>query len=150
MRTILVVTVALVLCSGCSAVPADEVQGPLVATPEFVINASGEGDAQGVWGGIPLTARFAWRGTGQIRFRSQPPYVVFDGNAEFIVEPLPPQAAQAQEDVAAGRVLIRRAGVPGHLNPPGSISSARAQEAGPGAEREEPADPLGTPPALNR
>ena len=100
--------------------------GNLAPVPEVVVNASGEGDAQGRWGAAPITARFRWRGVGQIRLRSTAPFLVFDGDSAFVVEPIPYEEVQAQRDLAAGAVVIVRGGRLGPLNPPGSIDALRA------------------------
>lgn len=120
-----VLALLAVLCSGCAGLVQRD-PGNLPPVPEVVVNASGEGDAQGVWAGTPLTARFRWRGVGQIRLRSTAPFLVFDGDSAFVVEPLPFEAAAGQRDVATGAVVVLRGGVRGLLNPPGSVEAGRA------------------------
>ena len=55
-----------------------------------------------------------------------PPYLTYDGNFQFLVEPLPGHEAEAIQAVDNGDLLIRRAGVPGALNAVGTIRAWKA------------------------
>ena len=90
---------------------------------------SASGDATGpqvFLAGVPMNALVKVHGDVKYTVQPMPPYVTLDGDYTVIVEPLPGQEQAAQEAVTSGAMLIRRKGVPGALNAPGSIQSFKA------------------------
>lgn len=117
-----VLSVLMLLLASCSSGIS---QGPdPLAGHGFraVIHVEGKAQAQAFIEAAPLTALFKVSGNYDITVRAfPPPYLVYDGTSDLIVEPVVGQEQQAVHAVVSGQVLIRRNGVPGALNAPGSI-----------------------------
>lgn len=156
MRTLVLVLAAVVL-SSCNGAGAAAGSGGTATSPvRGIVHSSGEGDAQVVYvpfpgaAPVPLSARFAWSHDVTATIQPYPPYVILDGEAGSIIEPMPNEGTSAQAEIDKGNVLIRRAGVVGGMNAPGSIAAARAPGAAPPpAPNPEPlpeVDGLGSPP----
>jgi hypothetical protein len=115
--------VALTSCTTLGA-------GGVVAGPDpipgqgfrFVGHISGDFDGQALAYEVPLTALVKVHGNATITARAYPPpYLVVDGDLNTIVEPVPMKESEAIAAVRRGDILIRRSGMPGALNPQGSI-----------------------------
>lgn len=117
---------ALALAS-CSSVGPGPSPGPS-PTPYLdlavVVRASGEGDVRGHFGLMQLSL-VRWHGNGSITIRPIHPYLTFDGDSTWVVEPAPGKEREAQHAVRTGAILIRRNGVPGALNAPGTIAASQ-------------------------
>ena len=77
----------------------------------------------------PLTALFRLLGNATVVMQPIPPYIIYDGDGALIVEPVPGQENAAQDALARGHVLIRRAGVAGLMNAPGTAEASRVAPA---------------------
>lgn len=127
----------LVFGAGCSGVPG-VVQGPpesSISPIRFTLRGHVDGTFQGTYHAdpigntippIPLTALF--KVLGDVTVVAQPfiPYVIYDLRAGAIIEPLPGQEQAAQQTLDQGLVVIRRAGIAGRMNAPGSIRAQKA------------------------
>lgn len=119
---------ALLALASCATQAATN---PLVqASPHFTVAGSHDSVATGwITQGVPATAAYRYRGNGTVTLSPHAPYLYFDGDIEFTVEPVNIQSVQrAQYDVTAGLVVIRRNGQPSSFNSPGTIGSMRAAE----------------------
>lgn len=135
---------ALLLCS-CAVAPAPRgvddviVPQPIIGIRQ-VSRASGEGTFGSLFiGPYPFTYPMRWRGTGTVILQYPgKPHIIFDGEGEFVVEPLDASStAAAIQAVLNGDVVIRNAGQRGVLSPVGTIDG----RGGPGAVGA-PAGPL--------
>lgn len=147
---LLALAIALPGCVAGSSPTNGQTQPQVLAIPRLVANVDGKGDAQVFLAQLPLTALFKVHGTYRIVAQPIPPYLTVDGEGDLVIEPMPGQEREAQQAVASGQVLVRRAGVAGLLNPPGT-AAARAAPAAPEAPAKTPevlvAPPHSTPPA---
>lgn len=119
LRTVILLfaVAALVSCRGVEVGP-DPIPG---VGFRGVAHVSGDFDAQTFADATPTSALVRGHGKATITARVYPPpFLVIDGEADLIVEPLPGREQEAMQAVREGHVLIRRAGVPGDLNAPGS------------------------------
>jgi hypothetical protein len=115
-----------------------------------IVHSEGKGDAQVVYVSpvtgelVPLSARLVWSHDVTVTIQPFPPYVILDGEGGSIIEPLPGQELAAQQSIDNGEVLIRRDGVRGLMNPPGTMDAPPKPKPLP----EVPARPdgLGRPP----
>lgn len=86
-----------------------------------VAHINGDFDGQTFAESIPTSALVRAHGDFTVTLRAWPaPFLVVDGTADVIVEPLPGREAEAMAAVRAGHIMVRRNGVPGDLNPPGT------------------------------
>ena len=128
MRTPIAWTAALLLLAlaSCSAVQT----GPdPIAGHGFrgVVHVSGDFDGQAFLEAAPVTALVRGHGNATLTLRAfPPPYVVIDGDWNLVVEPAPQREAEAIQAVQRGEILIRRAGIPGALNKPGTRDAYKA------------------------
>jgi len=124
MRTTLLALVAL-LCVGCVA---DDAGQPTVVAPvSQVSHVEGEIVLGSIMlGPYPLTFPIRAWGNGDITLQyPNKPYVSFDGEGGWIVEPITPQyEATVRQQIAAG--LVR---VPTSLSPAGTIQARRVKDA---------------------
>lgn len=110
-----------VACAGSVVRGPDPIQGHGFRA---VSSGSGSAQAQVFMEATPLTALFKISGNYHITARLfPPPYLVIDGDANIIVEPIPGQESKAQEALTLGHVIIRREGSPGWMNAPGTAAS---------------------------
>ncbi len=92
-----------------------------------IAHVNGDFDFQTYVEMIPTSALVKGHGEALITVRAWPaPFLVIDGDANVIVEPLPGKEAEAMHAVRVGDILIRRNGMAGDLNPPGSIAGFKA------------------------
>jgi hypothetical protein len=124
---------AIVVLAGCNSLSG--ATKPYVIGPDpqagqgfrFISHVSGDFDGQGFAYANPVTALVKAHGSMMATIRAfPPPFLVLDGDANLIVEPLPGREQEAVQAVTNGDILIRRNGVAGALNPMGSISSYKA------------------------
>lgn len=117
--------VASLLLASCTSPGPGPSPGPS-PTPYLdlavVVRASGEGDVRGHFGLMQISL-VRWHGNGSITIRPIHPYITFDGDSTWVVEPAPGKEREAQEAVMSGRILIRRNGVPSALHAPGTIAA---------------------------
>lgn len=85
---------------------------------------------------IALTTAIRGQGKANLTIRASLPILTIDGDANFIVEPVPGREAEAQAAHARGEFVILRAGVPGTMNRPGTMDAVNAMPVKPEAERE--------------
>lgn len=149
--------VAAVLVCGCMTTSG----GGSSVTPLQAVRQESRAQGEGEFGSLfvgpfPLTYPLRWRGNGTITLQyPQTPHVVFNGTADFIVEPIAPEYVdRAHADVAAGRVVIFRNGQRTGLAPVGTVRAFRTNqyetiEVEPKEEAEAPAmdSPSFPPPA---
>lgn len=79
--------------------------------------------------GMPVNDLVTVSGQFTYTLSITPPYLTYDGSWDFVVEPRQGHEAEAARAVAAGEIVIRRNGVLGTINAPGSISTMRARRA---------------------
>lgn len=144
-----VLALALAGCQGSLGSTKPYVVGPDPIPGQgfrFVGHVNGDFDGQGFSYAVPVTALVKGHGEMTVTARAfPPPFLVIDGNANVIVEPIAPgKEIEAIQAVQRGEILIRRNGVPGALNPVGSIAGyktalIRAYEARKAAQPAQPA-----------
>lgn len=115
--------VLALLLAACSVADAIKVGPDPQAGHGFraVVHVNGDFDGQTFMEAVPTSALVRAHGDMTVTLRAYPPpFLVVDGDGNVIVEPLPGKEAEAQAAVRAGHILIRRAGVAGDLNAPGT------------------------------
>lgn len=133
------ITIACLVLASCSTAmppPSEEPSAPSVSPVRATARGSFDGTAQATFhpdpigNSIPpiaLTPLFRVMGRGVVVGQPFPPYLIFDGDASFVVEPMPGREAEAFDAVSRGWVLIRREGRPGLLHAPGTADALRAR-----------------------
>jgi len=119
----LVLPVLLLAPGGCSSGQAIHVGPDPQAGHGFraVVHVNGDFDGQTFVEAVPTSALVRAHGSMTVTLRAYPaPFLVIDGDGNVIVEPLPGQEAEAMRAVREGAILIRRNGVAGDLNAPGT------------------------------
>lgn len=119
----LVLPALLLAPAGCSSGQAIHVGPDPQAGRGFraILNVSGDFDGQTFVEAVPTSALVRAHGQMTVTVRAfPPPFLVIDGSADLIVEPLPGRESEAMGAVRDGHILIRRNGVPGELNAPGT------------------------------
>lgn len=138
---LLLALAAVLLMTGCSAVRFGPDPTPGLGF-RGLVHVNGDFDGQALADSVPLTALIRGHGDATITIRAfPPPFVTIDGTWNVIVEPVPLREAEAIAAVQRGDILIRRNGVPGALNAPGSRAAYKAYLMAP-----KPAPALPPPP----
>ncbi len=116
---------AFIALAGCSAVRTGPDPYPGVGL-RGILNVNGDFGGQVLADQVPITALIKGHGVATLTVRPLPPFLSVDAQADVIVEPAPMREAEAIAAVQRGDILIRRNGIPGALNAPGSIKSYKA------------------------
>lgn len=125
MRLTILAALALVSCQGIRPGPAPA-PTPGALEVRASVSAKGEGTVAPVTvAGTPLTQLVRWSGNATVTAIATlvPPHAVvyIDGDSNLVVEPVAGMEAYAIEAQRKGEIVIRRNGVVGNLNSPGSI-----------------------------
>ena len=113
-------------CASCTSASDSGVVSPIQAVRQHS-KVAGEGEFGSLYiGPFPFTYPIRWRGNADVTLQyPQLPHVIIDGDNELVVEPISPEAANmVQQDVAAGRIVIRKHGQRAGLSPVGTIRSS--------------------------
>ncbi len=128
MKNVVVALVAALVLAACTGIQRGVAPAPVPGAVEVRVEASVDGSGVGPnvkIGGVPVTQLVKWRGRATVTAIATlvPPAatVYFDGDAEFVVEPVAGAEAQAVAANVRGELVIRRNGVAGALNAPGTI-----------------------------
>ncbi len=114
---------ACVVLTGCASGQGGGTLIPVKAVGSISGDSSGP---QVLIAGVPMNALLKIH--GQFTYSVQPvaPFVSYDGDWNYIIEPVPGMEVEAQNAVLRGDILIRHDGAPSTLNAPGSIAAYKA------------------------
>ncbi len=114
---------ACVVLTGC----ASGAGGGTLIPVKAVGSVSGDLSGPQVFiAGVPVNALLKVHGNLTYTVQPFPPYLTYDGDWNYIIEPAPGMDVEAQNAVLRGDVLIRHEGQPSTLNAPGSIAAYKA------------------------